>query len=71
VTGAQVTDAQVNAEPLRIVVADDQASVREGLVAMLGLLPGIDVVGSAAGGGSRRSGTCRTGSPSARPRSSR
>ncbi|MFD3563134.1 response regulator [Streptomyces sp. NPDC058686] len=38
------------ASPLRIVVADDQASVREGLVLMLGLLPDIDVVGSAANG---------------------
>jgi DNA-binding NarL/FixJ family response regulator len=36
--------------PLRIVVADDQASVREGLVAMLGMLPGIEVVASAADG---------------------
>ncbi len=35
---------------LRIVVADDQASVREGLAVMLGLLPDIDVVGSAANG---------------------
>jgi DNA-binding NarL/FixJ family response regulator len=35
---------------LRIVVADDQASVREGLVVMLGLLPDIEVVGSAANG---------------------
>jgi DNA-binding NarL/FixJ family response regulator len=35
---------------LRIVVADDQASVREGLVALLGLLPDIEVVGSAANG---------------------
>ena len=39
-----------NGEPLRIVVADDQASVREGLVAMLSLLPDIRVVGSAADG---------------------
>ncbi len=31
--------------PLRIVVADDQASVREGLVVLLGLLPDIEVVG--------------------------
>jgi len=37
-------------EPLRIVVADDQASVREGLSIMLGLLPDIDVVGAAANG---------------------
>lgn len=36
--------------PLRIVVADDQASVREGLVLLLGLLPGIEVVASAADG---------------------
>jgi DNA-binding NarL/FixJ family response regulator len=35
---------------LRIVVADDQASVREGLVVLLDLLPDIDVVGSAADG---------------------
>lgn len=35
---------------LRVVVADDQAAVREGLVLMLDLLPGIDVVGSAADG---------------------
>ncbi len=36
--------------PLRIVVADDQASVREGLVVLLDLLPDIEVVGSAADG---------------------
>jgi DNA-binding NarL/FixJ family response regulator len=36
--------------PLRIVIADDQASVREGLVVLLGLLPEIEVVGSAANG---------------------
>jgi PleD family two-component response regulator len=36
--------------PLRIVVADDQASVREGLVLLLGGLPGIEVVGVAADG---------------------
>jgi DNA-binding NarL/FixJ family response regulator len=36
--------------PLRIVVADDQTTVREGLALMLGLLPDIDVVGSAADG---------------------
>jgi DNA-binding NarL/FixJ family response regulator len=40
----------VTDQPLRVVVADDQASVREGLVAMLGLLPDIDVVGAAADG---------------------
>ncbi|WP_328914115.1 MULTISPECIES: response regulator transcription factor [unclassified Streptomyces] len=36
--------------PLRVVVADDQATVREGLVLMLDLMPDIDVVGSAADG---------------------
>jgi DNA-binding NarL/FixJ family response regulator len=36
--------------PLRVVIADDQASVREGLVLLLGGLPDIDVVGSAADG---------------------
>ena len=36
--------------PLRIVVADDQASVREGLVVLLGLLPDIEVVAAAADG---------------------
>jgi DNA-binding NarL/FixJ family response regulator len=39
-----------NDRPLRIVIADDQASVREGLVLLLGGLPGIDVVGAAADG---------------------
>lgn len=38
------------AAPLRIVIADDQASVREGLVLLLGGLSGIDVVGAAADG---------------------
>ncbi|WP_079138423.1 response regulator, partial [Actinacidiphila rubida] len=37
-------------EPLRVVVADDQAAVREGLVLMLNLLPDIEVVASAADG---------------------
>jgi DNA-binding NarL/FixJ family response regulator len=35
---------------LRVVVTDDQAIVREGLVTLLGLLPDIDVVGAAADG---------------------
>ena len=39
-----------SAAPLRVIVADDQASVREGLVLLLGSLPGIDVVASAANG---------------------
>jgi DNA-binding NarL/FixJ family response regulator len=36
--------------PLRVVVADDQASVREGLVLLLDALPDITVVGAAADG---------------------
>ena len=36
--------------PLRVVIADDQASVREGLVLLLSALPDIDVVASAANG---------------------
>ena len=36
--------------PLRVVVADDQAAVREGLVTLLDLLPDIAVVGAAADG---------------------
>ncbi|MBL1078356.1 response regulator transcription factor [Nocardia sp. 2] len=35
---------------MRIVVADDQASVREGLALMLNVLPDIDVVATAADG---------------------
>jgi DNA-binding NarL/FixJ family response regulator len=38
------------APSLRVVVADDQASVREGLVLLLGLVPDIEVVGAAANG---------------------
>lgn len=34
----------------RVVVADDQTVVREGIVMLLGLLPGIEVIGSAADG---------------------
>ncbi|MEW2080874.1 response regulator transcription factor [Streptomyces sp. NPDC005283] len=34
----------------RVVVADDQAVVREGIVMLLGLLPGIEVIGSAKDG---------------------
>jgi DNA-binding NarL/FixJ family response regulator len=36
--------------PLRVVVADDQATVRDGLVVLLGMSDGIEVVGSAANG---------------------
>lgn len=36
--------------PLRVVLADDQAVVREGLVTLLGLLDEVEVVGAAADG---------------------
>ena len=36
--------------PIRVLVADDQRVVREGLVMLLGLLPGVDVVAAAADG---------------------
>lgn len=39
-----------SAQPLRVVVADDQTVVREGLVTMLNLLPDVEVVGAAADG---------------------
>ncbi len=42
-----MTDQQA---PLRIIVADDQASVREGLVLLLDLLPDIEVVAAASDG---------------------
>ncbi|MEJ1110682.1 MULTISPECIES: response regulator transcription factor [unclassified Kribbella] len=35
---------------IRVIVADDQQVVREGLVALLGLLDGIEVTGAAANG---------------------
>jgi DNA-binding NarL/FixJ family response regulator len=38
------------AEPLRLVIADDQTVVRDGLSIMLDLLPDIEVVGVAADG---------------------
>lgn len=37
-------------KPARVVVADDQTVVREGIVMLLGLLPGVEVVGAAADG---------------------
>ncbi len=41
---------QMNDQPVRVVVADDQQVVREGIVMLLGLLPGIEVVAAAADG---------------------
>src|SRR5215472_7352687 len=36
--------------PIRVLVADDQTLVREGLVTLLGLIPGIEVTGAARDG---------------------
>jgi DNA-binding NarL/FixJ family response regulator len=36
--------------PIRVLVADDQTLVREGLVMLLGLIPGIEVAGAARDG---------------------
>ena len=36
--------------PIRVLIADDQRVVREGLAVLLGLLPGVEVVGTAADG---------------------
>ena len=36
--------------PIRVLVADDQRVVRDGLVLLLGLLPQVEVVGTAANG---------------------
>jgi DNA-binding NarL/FixJ family response regulator len=50
-TGAPADGAPAPpAAPLRVVVADDQATVRDGLVVLLGLADGIEVAGSAANG---------------------
>jgi DNA-binding NarL/FixJ family response regulator len=40
----------LSGEPVTVVVADDQSAVREGLVLLLGTLPGITVAGEAADG---------------------
>ena len=42
--------AAAETKPARVVVADDQTVVREGIVMLLGLLPGIEVVGAAGDG---------------------
>ena len=40
---------------VRLVIADDQAMVREGFAALLGAQPGLTVVGTAGNGRGRRS----------------
>jgi DNA-binding NarL/FixJ family response regulator len=43
-------NAHMTESPVTVVVADDQSAVREGLVLLLGTLPGIAVAGEAADG---------------------
>ena len=48
---ADTTDGTGPADaPIRVLAADDQRVVREGLALVLGLLPGVEVVGTAADG---------------------
>ena len=37
----------MTAEPTTVLIADDQRVVREGLTMVLGLMPGVEIVGSA------------------------
>jgi DNA-binding NarL/FixJ family response regulator len=48
--GAFMSAAGGAERTLRVVLADDQTVVREGLVTLLGLLPGVEVVGAGADG---------------------
>jgi DNA-binding NarL/FixJ family response regulator len=45
-----MTETEGEGKPARVVVADDQTVVREGIVMLLGLLPGVEVVGAARDG---------------------
>ncbi|MBW8800598.1 MAG: response regulator transcription factor [Streptomyces sp.] len=45
-----MTETEEEKKPARVVVADDQTVVREGIVMLLGLLPGVEVVGAAGDG---------------------
>lgn len=45
-----MTESEGEKKPARVVVADDQTVVREGIVMLLGLLPGVEVVGAAGDG---------------------
>ncbi|MFK0157951.1 response regulator [Streptomyces sp. NPDC090499] len=45
-----MTETEGRRKPARVVVADDQTVVREGIVMLLGLLPGVEVVGAAGDG---------------------
>jgi DNA-binding NarL/FixJ family response regulator len=40
----------VSTEPIRVVIADDQRVVRDGLTMLVGLIDGVEIVGTAANG---------------------
>ena len=40
----------MNSEPITVIIADDQRVVREGLTMVLGLMPEVEIVGSASNG---------------------
>jgi DNA-binding NarL/FixJ family response regulator len=48
--GSPGITSESSADPVTVIVADDQSAVREGLVLLLGTLPGIVVAGQAADG---------------------
>jgi DNA-binding NarL/FixJ family response regulator len=50
VAGDGVAGGQTGAPLIRVLAADDQRVVREGLAMLLGLLPDVEVVGTAADG---------------------
>ncbi|HEX6509040.1 MAG TPA: response regulator transcription factor, partial [Chloroflexota bacterium] len=43
-------DTETGERPVRVLIVDDQALIREGLEMLLGLSPGIQVVGTAIDG---------------------
>ena len=49
-TGKQIPDPQCKVSPIRLIVADDHALVREGLRALLTSEPDLEVVGEATNG---------------------
>ncbi|MEY9851724.1 DNA-binding NarL/FixJ family response regulator [Leifsonia sp. EB41] len=49
-SGAAGMSGETAPARIRVVVADDQAIIRDGLVTVLGLLPDVEVVGSASDG---------------------
>jgi DNA-binding NarL/FixJ family response regulator len=48
--GAAAGDRSPSAEPVRVLVADDQQLVREGIASLLSIESGISVIGTAANG---------------------